>query len=87
MNFPLANANHSSADANAGWVSKICAYLEISDLGNCITNETPTRFQCHKRCRCLFKGKCPVMTPRKVLSLDLGSLTKYFVKLEVVFFK
>jgi hypothetical protein len=31
-------------------------------------------------CRCLFNGQCPVMSPTKILNLDLGSLNKYLVK-------
>jgi hypothetical protein len=31
-------------------------------------------------CRCLFSGQCRVMSPSKILNLDLGSFSKYLVK-------
>jgi hypothetical protein len=31
-------------------------------------------------CRCLFNGQCPVMSPTKILNLDLSSLSKFLIK-------
>jgi hypothetical protein len=37
-------------------------------------------------CRCLFNGQCPVMSPTKILNLDLCSPSKYLVKPGLGFF-
>jgi hypothetical protein len=60
VNLPLASANHSNADADAPSysstpvsksVSKMCVFLEISDLDSYIEDEMLTRLPSHKRCR------------------------------------
>jgi hypothetical protein len=62
----------------------MCAFLEISNLGSYIEDEMPTRPPSYKRC--LLNGQCPVMSPTKILNLDLGSLSKYLVKSGLGFF-
>jgi hypothetical protein len=93
MNLPLASANCSSADTDAlhilqrpESVSKLCAFLEISDLGSRIEDEMPTSSSIPQAmqiglsmrpmlCRCLFNRQCPVMSPTKILNLDLELTT------------
>jgi hypothetical protein len=99
VNLPLASANRSSADAESTlrigfenvrilrdtklgqlyrrWHADSSSIPQATQIGS---SETPMLY------RCLFNRQCPVMSPTKILNLELGSLSKYLVKPRLGFF-
>jgi hypothetical protein len=95
VNLPLASANRSSADADGLEIVRILGDIRLGQLyrrwWNADSSSIPQAMQIDSSirpmlCRCLLNGQCPVMSPIKILNLDLGSLSKHLVKPELGFF-